>query len=243
MNELGIIPECECFDTGIVRLIALFQQVGLLRAGPCLVGHAVWPAGMPAKAEWLPLLVAELPKDAHFQTIPDRSRGDLAGASSILQELGGHLRTGVEDTFYPPDGSRPTQRSADRAGARRSRFAVVKPATAAEARAMIGVTALPHGVATRSGPYVACPGALSGLVSVAAGPSGPMPSSSVCRPDLLIFEPARGTRCITRGLVLVGVLVWRSELPGRFGGAAAARRRRLSCFGTLLFQDRFTSWR
>jgi len=147
MNELGIIPECECFDTGIVRSIALFQQVGLLRA-PAHVSLVMGVAsGMPAKAEWLPLLVAELPKDAHFQTI-------LIGREEIWPvhrrscELGGHLRTGVEDTFYLPDGSK-----TDSNGrlieelVRVARDCGREPATAAEARAMIGVTALPHGVA------------------------------------------------------------------------------------------------
>ncbi len=147
MNELGIIPECECFDTGIVRSIALFQQVGLLRA-PAHVSLVMGVAsGMPAKAEWLPLLVAELPKDAHFQTI-------LIGREEIWPvhrrscELGGHLRTGVEDTFYLPDGSK-----TDSNGrlieelVRVARDCGREPATAAEARAMIGVTSLPHGVA------------------------------------------------------------------------------------------------
>jgi len=147
MNELGIIPECECFDTGIVRSIALFQQVGLLRA-PAHVSLVMGVAsGMPAKAEWLPLLVAELPRDAHFQTI-------LIGREEIWPvhrrscELGGHLRTGVEDTFYLPDGSK-----TDSNGrlieelVRVARDCGREPATAAEARAMIGVTALPHGVA------------------------------------------------------------------------------------------------
>ena len=32
MNELNITPEYECFDTGIVRSLKMFQEVGLIKA-------------------------------------------------------------------------------------------------------------------------------------------------------------------------------------------------------------------
>lgn len=105
MHRLGIVPECEAFDTGIVRSIGLFQQVGLLKP-PIHVSFVMGVAsGMPAKSAWLPLLVEELPKGAHFQTI-------LIGRQEIWEvhrksaELGGHVRTGLEDTFYLPDGQK-----------------------------------------------------------------------------------------------------------------------------------------
>src|SRR5438105_4637125 len=69
MDELSVLPECECFDTGIVRSIALYEQVGILRP-PSHVSFVMGVAsGMPAKAAWLPLLIDELPRGAHFQTI------------------------------------------------------------------------------------------------------------------------------------------------------------------------------
>jgi uncharacterized protein (DUF849 family) len=147
MNELGVVPECECFDTGIVRSIALFQQVGLLRP-PAHVSLVMGVAsGMPAKADWLPLLVAELPKDAHFQTI-------LIGREEVWPvhrrscELGGQLRTGVEDTFYLPDGSKTESNGRLIAElVRIARECGREPATPAEAREIIGISPLPHGVA------------------------------------------------------------------------------------------------
>lgn len=147
MNELGVVPECECFDTGIVRSIALFLQVGLLRP-PAHVSLVMGVAsGMPAKADWLPLLVAELPKDAHFQTI-------LIGREEVWPvhrrscELGGQLRTGVEDTFYLPDGSKTDSNGRLIAElVRIARECGREPATPAEAREMIGISPLPHGVA------------------------------------------------------------------------------------------------
>ena len=107
MYRLNIVPECEAFDTGIVRSIELYRQVGLLR-DPIHVSLVMGVAsGMPVKAAWLPLLIEELPKGAHFQTI-------LIGRQEVWEvhrksaELGGHVRTGLEDTFYLPDGSKAT---------------------------------------------------------------------------------------------------------------------------------------
>ena len=60
---------------------------------------------MPAKASWLPLLVDELPEGTHWQTIAI-GRQEVWDVHRRTAEMGGHLRTGVEDTFYLPDGSK-----------------------------------------------------------------------------------------------------------------------------------------
>lgn len=105
MYEQGIAPECECFDTGIVRSIGMLKQVGLLR-DPVHVSLVMGVAsGMPAKASWLPLLVDELPEDAHWQTIAI-GRQEVWELHRKTAEMGGHLRTGVEDTFYLPNGEK-----------------------------------------------------------------------------------------------------------------------------------------
>jgi uncharacterized protein (DUF849 family) len=105
MDALGIIPECECFDTGIVRSIGMLKAVGLLR-DPLHVSLVMGVAsGMPAKASWLPLLVAELPEGAHWQTIVI-GRSEVWDVHRASAELGGHLRTGLEDTFYLPSGEK-----------------------------------------------------------------------------------------------------------------------------------------
>lgn len=105
MDELEIIPECECFDTGIVRSIALFQQVGLLRA-PSQVSLVMGVAsGMPARADLLPILVDELPAGTRWQAIAI-GRQEIWEVHRRTAELGGHLRTGVEDTFYLPNGDK-----------------------------------------------------------------------------------------------------------------------------------------
>jgi uncharacterized protein (DUF849 family) len=147
MTGLGVVPECECFDTGIVRSVGLYQQVGLLK-GPVHISLVVGVAsGMPAKAEWLPLLVAEMPAGAHFQTIAI-GREEIWPVHRRCAELGGHLRTGLEDTFYLPDGSKTDSNGRLIAAlVKVARECGREPATAAQARELIGVHPGPHGPA------------------------------------------------------------------------------------------------
>lgn len=105
MYANGIVPECECFDVGILRSLSMFRQVGLLK-DPIHVSLVQGVAsGMPADAELLPILLKYLPEGAHWQSIVI-GREDVWAVHRRTAELGGHLRTGVEDTFYLPDGSK-----------------------------------------------------------------------------------------------------------------------------------------
>jgi len=139
MYELDIVPECECFDTGIVRSLAMFQKVGLLRGdvhASLVMGVA---SGMPANPDWLPLLVEELPEGARFQTIAI-GRAEVWALHRRCLELGGHVRTGLEDTFYLPDGNRAPGNGA----LIESLVALVRevgrePATAAQTRTLLGL--------------------------------------------------------------------------------------------------------
>jgi len=136
MKSLSIVPECECFDTGIVRSIGLFVETGLL-SGPIHVSFVMGVAsGMPAKATWLPLLIDELPKDAMWQSIVI-GREEVWSVHRKTAELGGHLRTGLEDTFYLPDGGKSASNGPlIEALAKVARDAGREVATPAEARAM-----------------------------------------------------------------------------------------------------------
>ncbi len=105
MRERGILGECECFDTGILRSVDLFRHVGLLEP-PIDVSLIMGVAsGMPAKPAWLPLLIDELPEGATWQVI-GIGRSEVWDLHRRAAELGGNLRTGLEDTFYLPDGNK-----------------------------------------------------------------------------------------------------------------------------------------
>ncbi len=103
MKRLDIVPECECFDTGIVRSIGLFVRRKLVPNPPHISLVMGVESGMPNKAEWLPLLVQEMPKNSHWQVIAI-GRQEVWPLHRRTAELGGNLRTGLEDTFYLPDG-------------------------------------------------------------------------------------------------------------------------------------------
>lgn len=137
MKANGTVPECECFDTGIVRSIGMLRQVGLLPS-PVHVSLVMGVAsGMPAKPEWLPLLRAELDDDVHWQVIAI-GRAEVWDLHRACAEQGGHVRTGLEDTFYLPDGSKAASNGPlVEAAAQCIRDAGRTVASAAQARALL----------------------------------------------------------------------------------------------------------
>ncbi len=105
MKALHIVPECECFDTGILRSVALFVRRGIVPDPPHVSLVMGVASGMPAKAEWLPLLLDEMVPGTHWQVIAI-GREEVWPLHRRAAELGGDLRTGLEDTFYLPSGAR-----------------------------------------------------------------------------------------------------------------------------------------
>lgn len=141
MAALDILPECECFDTGILRSVDMFVRNGLIPPEPHVSLVMGVDSGMPAKPAWLDLLTDELPERAHWQTIAI-GREEVWALHRRTAELGGQLRTGVEDTFYLPDGSKTSGNGplieALATVARDAGRAVASPA---EARAALGLAA------------------------------------------------------------------------------------------------------
>lgn len=109
MMANNVIPEFECFDTGIVRSVGMYQANGMFRGDPHLSFIMGVDSGMPASPDLLPILKDELSPNAHWQVIatgPGREKIWKLHRKCI--ELGGNVRTGLEDTFYLPDGRRAT---------------------------------------------------------------------------------------------------------------------------------------
>jgi 3-keto-5-aminohexanoate cleavage enzyme len=105
MNTHHIIPEFECFDTGIVRSVGLFQHNGMFQGSAHISLVMGVASGMPAKPEWLALLLEEMPPGSHWQVIAI-GRAEVWKLHRRCAELGGNLRTGLEDTFYLPGGEK-----------------------------------------------------------------------------------------------------------------------------------------
>jgi 3-keto-5-aminohexanoate cleavage enzyme len=141
MAEENILPECECFDTGIVRSIGMFVRAGMVPKRPHISLVMGVASGMPAKPEWLPLLLDELPEGAHWQVI-GIGRQEVWDLHRRCAELGGNVRTGVEDTFYLPDGSRTSGNGPlIEAASTMIRETGREVATLSEARSMLGLPA------------------------------------------------------------------------------------------------------
>ncbi len=100
-----IVPEFECFDTGIVRSVGLFKRNGMFQGNAHISLVMGVASGMPAKPEWLPLLKQEMPPDTHWQVIAV-GRQEVWKLHRGCVELGGDVRTGLEDTFYLPNGEK-----------------------------------------------------------------------------------------------------------------------------------------
>jgi uncharacterized protein (DUF849 family) len=141
MKETGTHPEFECFDVGIVRSVAMYLKAGLFDGVPELNFVMGVASGMPCDADLLALLPRYAPAGAVWQTTLI-GRSEIWPVHQKTAELGGMLRTGLEDTFYLPDGERASGNGALiealAACARRAGREVASPA---EARALLGLHA------------------------------------------------------------------------------------------------------
>lgn len=142
MAATGTHPEFECFDVGIVRSVAMYVKAGMVPADlgrpECnfVMGVA---SGMPCDADLLALLPRWLPPDAVWQTTLI-GRAEIWPVHRRTAELGGMLRTGLEDTFYLPDGTRASGNGVlIEALARCARDAGREIASPDEARALLGL--------------------------------------------------------------------------------------------------------
>ncbi|HVN41378.1 MAG TPA: 3-keto-5-aminohexanoate cleavage protein [Steroidobacteraceae bacterium] len=107
MAETGALPEFECFDVGIVRCVGMYLRSGLYRGHPDLNFVMGVESGMPSDPALLPILISLLPPGATWQ-VTAIGREEIWPLHRRTAELGGNLRTGLEDTFYLPDGRKAT---------------------------------------------------------------------------------------------------------------------------------------
>lgn len=104
MKDSNTRPEFECFDTGIVRAVGMYSDVGIIDYPyyNLVMGVA---SGMPADPQLLPIVLKYLKPGCQWQTTVI-GRQEIWPVHRKTAELGGHLRTGVEDTFYLPNGEK-----------------------------------------------------------------------------------------------------------------------------------------
>ena len=127
----------------LLRAVLPPAQAGILRA-PIHVSFVMGVAsGMPCKPQWVELLADELAPTTHWQTIAIGRAEEVWPTLRRTAELGGNVRSGVEDTFYLPDGSR-ARNSGDLIDAlvKVCREVGREPASPEETRALMGMAPL-----------------------------------------------------------------------------------------------------
>jgi uncharacterized protein (DUF849 family) len=143
MRETGTHPEFECFDVGIVRSVGMYLKAGMFDGVPEVNFVMGVASGMPCDADLLALLPRYAPPGAVWQTTLI-GRAEIWPVHQKTAELGGMLRTGLEDTFYLPGGERASGNGALiealAACARRTGREVASPE---EARARLGLKPAP----------------------------------------------------------------------------------------------------
>lgn len=108
MADSGTHPEFECFDVGIVRSVTMYIKAGMLKPS---MGKAEYnlvmgvASGMPCDAELLALLPRYMAPNSMWQSTLI-GRAEIWPVHQKTADMGGMLRTGLEDTFYLPDGKR-----------------------------------------------------------------------------------------------------------------------------------------
>jgi uncharacterized protein (DUF849 family) len=105
MRECAIDPEFECFDTGIVRTAAAVARNNGFSRAPRYNFVMGVESGMPADPELLPILLRLIAPGARW-SVTAIGRKEIWPLHGRAAELGGDLRTGLEDTIHLPDGSR-----------------------------------------------------------------------------------------------------------------------------------------
>ncbi|MGA2792877.1 MAG: 3-keto-5-aminohexanoate cleavage protein [Roseiarcus sp.] len=105
MRESGSTPEFECFDTGIVRTAAAIARASGYDRAPKYNFVMGVESGMPADPELLPILLKLAARDARW-SVTAIGRAEIWPLHRRAAELGGDLRTGLEDAIHLPDGAR-----------------------------------------------------------------------------------------------------------------------------------------
>jgi 3-keto-5-aminohexanoate cleavage enzyme len=144
MNEAGVKPELECFDTGHTHGVWPLLDMGLL-APPLQFSFIVNVlGGIPPTVESL-----QLQKQIALQLAPG-SEWEVIGISKCQWRmlatalvLGGNVRVGLEDNFYLPDGTTMATSNGElvEVAARMVRDTGRKPASVEQAREILGLRA------------------------------------------------------------------------------------------------------
>lgn len=102
MNEAGVKPELECFDTGHTHGIWPLLDMGLLKKPLQFSFILNVLGGIPPMVESLQLQTKIMPPGSEWEVIGiSKSGWRMIGTALVL---GGNIRAGLEDNLYLPSG-------------------------------------------------------------------------------------------------------------------------------------------
>ncbi|GAA3486678.1 3-keto-5-aminohexanoate cleavage protein [Streptomyces cremeus] len=137
IQELGVRPELEIFDTGQLWFAKQLRAEGLLDDPTVFQLCMGIPWGAPADPGVLQSMVNLLPDDAQFASFALGRMQMPWVAQSIL--LGGHVRVGLEDNLYLGKGDKATNARLVERAVTITESLGSRVATADEARAVLGL--------------------------------------------------------------------------------------------------------
>ncbi len=141
MNEVGVKPELECFDTGHTNGIWPLLDMGVLKP-PLQFSFIVGVlGGIPAHVESLQLQTKIMPAGSEWEVIAiSHGHWRMLGAGAVL---GGNIRTGLEDHLYLPSGEMAKSNGEmAEVAVRMVRDVGRRPATVEEARQILSLGAV-----------------------------------------------------------------------------------------------------
>jgi len=144
MNEVGVKPELECFDTGHNHGVWPLLDMGVLKP-PFQFSFIVNVlGGIPATVESLQLQAKIMPQQTHWEVIGiSHCHWRMLGTALVL---GGNIRTGLEDHLYLPNGEMAKSNGEMvEVAARMTRDIGRTPATVEEARELLELGELAAG--------------------------------------------------------------------------------------------------
>jgi 3-keto-5-aminohexanoate cleavage enzyme len=138
MNEAGVKPELECFDTGHTHGIWPLIDMGLLE-GPLQFSFIMNVlGGIPPMVESLQLQTKIMPAGSEWEVIGISKCGWRMIGTALV--LGGNIRAGLEDNLYLPNGEMATSNGQlIEVATRMTRDVGRRPATVDEARAILSL--------------------------------------------------------------------------------------------------------
>jgi uncharacterized protein (DUF849 family) len=144
MNESGVKPELECFDTGHTHGIWPLLDTGILKAPLQFSFIMNVLGGIPPTVESLQLqkkIALDLAPGSEWEVIGISKCGWRMIATALV--LGGNVRAGLEDNLYLPSGEMAKSNGELIAvTARMVRDVGRRPATVEEAKAILGLDAI-----------------------------------------------------------------------------------------------------